>query len=226
MNGGPATAFFRPRLDMPSPSPWPAFPEVAMTWREIAEAAASAAATTLGESHGAAARLWDLRGAVDGLAAMPGEAEGEAMLTALSAIVHHRARSTTPRWHAGGLTNRANRRRWAGYAPFLGALVGAVLDRNLAASLTLRARAARLPVDWAGSRLAELRLNRLLPEGGEVAITARLAQPGGAAALAEATGRALTAIAGTLASRQPCLVELVRDPRGRSHRQSSPSSTP
>ncbi|MEQ9812749.1 MAG: hypothetical protein RLO50_08200, partial [Azospirillaceae bacterium] len=149
---------------------------------------------------------------VDGLAALPAEADGGALLATLGAIAHHRARCTAPRWHAGGMTRRANRRRWDRYQPFLTDLVRRGLAANFARSLELRARAARLPADWAGCEVTERRLARQLPEGAQVAITASPPRPGGQAALAEATTLALAAIGQALRGHQPCLVELVRDP--------------
>jgi len=218
-----AQSRFRPWLDhlgIDGPGAWP-------DWElDTGEEAAVAAALAAGAAE-AAERLTNLYGkesatfgatalvAALGAQPLPPRDLQRAAL-AIAACDHHRLRLDLPRAAAGGLTSRANRRRWQALRPYLVARAQAMVEANATDALMWRAIFGRIADNWMPVAQLTRAIHQELSASGlfdDVQVTLELNPPvaGGGRWVAMQCKSALAALRKRLAAREACLVELIRD---------------
>ncbi|GAB4229365.1 MAG: hypothetical protein Tsb0032_36060 [Kiloniellaceae bacterium] len=163
------------------------------------------------ESFGAAQLVGALR------TQAPAEADLEAAAAALAACEYHVRRATPPRAAPGGTTNPGNRAKWEKLRPYQVARCRAVLRDNGADALQWRAILGRVPDNWLPAAQLTRALQQELNASGlfsDVEVTLELNPPvaGGGRWIAMQVRGALKELRRRLEEREPCLVELIRDP--------------
>lgn len=219
-------SWFRPWLD--DPGPW-----LAWTFEDDEVMAIAALLKTSGDTtnrllhqkYGANALLFGATEFVERLSQMPVEAESLfRSAVAITALDYYHAQATPPRAQPGGDTNPFNRKRWGELRRHLFERLQEVLPRFLPGSLLSRAVLVATADDSMPARDLERSVKRQFDEFGmfnrvDVDVDVPGSAVGGAAWLRAETTSALEMAKKSLASEQPILVEVIRDPA------SAPSST-
>ena len=212
---------FHPTLD--DPGGWPAWDldeDEQAHLRATLKAAGQAAERDLADAYGALASRFGATDLIGDLVDRP-LANDAGWMPAMTLAAHDyfHARAWAPRAQPGGLTNAANRRRWARQRPALHDRYARVLAENLATSLAWRAIIERVPDQPVPARRVEEAVRRAVAAAGpyevrSIELDLKTPIQGGRAWLREQMTRELSTIRGEIAAGRPVLVETLRRSAG------------